>query len=31
MVRAFVLYAEEPNPERYVERVEFCRHFADAD
>jgi hypothetical protein len=25
MVRAFVLYAEEPDRARYVEHVEFCR------
>ena len=25
MVRAFVLYAEEPDPERYLEHVELCR------
>ena len=35
MVRAFVLYVEEPDPERYVEHVEFCRRvevfFADVD
>jgi hypothetical protein len=25
MIRAFVLYAETPDPERYAEHAEFCR------
>jgi hypothetical protein len=25
MIRAFVLYADAPDPERYAEHVEFCR------
>jgi hypothetical protein len=30
MVRAFVLYAEEPDPERYLEHVELCRRVEGA-
>jgi hypothetical protein len=30
MVRAFVLYAEEPDRARYVEHVEFCRRVEGA-
>ena len=30
MVRAFVLYAEEPDQARYVEHVEFCRRVKGA-
>ena len=30
MVRAFVLYVEEPAPERYLEHVEFCRRVEGA-
>ena len=30
MVRAFVLYVEEPDAERYVEHVEFCRRVEGA-
>ena len=30
MVRAFVLYAEEPEPERYLEHVELCRRVEGA-
>jgi hypothetical protein len=30
MVRAFVLYADEPDPERYAEHVEFCRRVKGA-
>ena len=25
MIRAFVLYGEEPDPERYTQHVELCR------
>jgi len=25
MIRAFVLYGEEPDPERYAQQVELCR------
>jgi hypothetical protein len=30
MVRAFVLYADKPDPERYAEHVEFCRRVFGA-
>jgi hypothetical protein len=30
MVRAFVLYADEPGQERYAEHVEFCRQVEGA-
>jgi hypothetical protein len=30
MIRAFVLYAEEPDQARYVEHVEFCRRVEGA-
>jgi len=30
MVRAFVLYAEEPDPERYERHVELCRRVEGA-
>ena len=30
MVRAFVLYAEEPDQARYVEHVEICRRVEGA-
>jgi hypothetical protein len=30
MVRAFVLYAEEPEPERYERHVELCRRVEGA-
>jgi hypothetical protein len=30
MVRAFVLYADEPDPERYAEHVAFCRRVPGA-
>ena len=30
MIRAFVLYADEPSPERYAEHVEFCLRVAGA-
>jgi hypothetical protein len=30
MIRAFVLYADEPDPERYAEHVEFCRRVEGA-
>jgi hypothetical protein len=28
MVKAFVLYAEEPDPERYAAHIELCRRVA---
>jgi hypothetical protein len=28
MVRAFVLYGEEPDPERYAQHVELCKRVA---
>jgi hypothetical protein len=28
MIRAFVLYDEEPEPERYAQHVELCRRVA---
>lgn len=30
MVRAFVLYDEEPDPQRYAEHVELCRQVPGA-
>jgi hypothetical protein len=30
MVRAFVLYAEQPDPDAYAEHVELCRRVAGA-
>jgi hypothetical protein len=30
MVRAFVLYADAPDPERYAEHVELCERVAGA-
>jgi len=28
MVRAFVLYAEQPDPDTYAEHVELCRRVS---
>jgi len=30
MIRAFVLYDSEPDPERYAQHVELCRQVAGA-
>jgi len=30
MVRAFVLYAEQPDPDTYAEHVELCRRVSGA-
>ncbi len=31
MIRAFVLYADEPDPARYEQHVELCRKVPHAD